>query len=297
MDRLDSMKTALQVARAGSLSAAARQLHMPVATVSRRVSDLEQHLGAQLFTRASRRLTPTAAGETYLATCQRILDEIGEAERLASGEYQAPVGNLTVTAPIAFGQMHVLPVALDFLDAYPQIDLRMVFTERALNLMEDQVDVALRIGPLPDSQLHARPIGRTRRVVCASPAYLARWGEPKTLEDLAGHDGITLQSIASLRGWTFALDRREVTAAVHHRLAVNTTQAAIGAAVRGVGLVRVLKYQVAEAIRAGQLHVVLERFEPEPWPIHLVYAVHGSMPLKVRAFLDWAAPRLKARVG
>ena len=296
MDRLDGMKTALQVARSGSLSAAARQLHMPVATVSRKVSELEHHLGVSLFTRTSRRLTPTAAGETYLVACQRILEEIGEAERLASGEYQAPVGSLSVTAPIAFGQMHVLPVALDFLDAYPQIDLRLVFTERALNLTEDQVDVALRIGPLPDSQLHARPVGRVRRMVCASPDYLMRRGVPRTLDDLAGHDGITLESIASVRGWTFALDTRDLTVPVRPRLSVNTTQAAIAAAVRGVGLVRVLEYQVTEAVAAGQLQVVLEAYEPEPWPVHLVYAVQGPLPLKVRAFLDWAAPRLKARL-
>ncbi len=296
MDRLDCMITALAVARAGSLSAAGRALKMPVATVSRKVSELEAHLGVQLFTRSSRRLTLTPAGETYLPSAQRVLEDLAAAERTASGEYQAPVGSLAVTTPIAFGQMHVLPVALGFLDAYPQIDLRMVLTEKTVSLVEDQVDIALRIGPLPDSQLVARTVGETRRVVCASPGYLARRGTPLRLDDLADHDGVTLDSITSVRGWTFALDRRDVTVAIRPRLTVNTTRAAVDAAVAGTGLVRALGYQVADEVAAGRLQIVLEAFEPAPWPIHLVYVAQGPIPLKMRAFLDWTAPRLRARL-
>ncbi len=297
MDRLESMLIVREVARAGSLSAAGRSLRMPLASVSRKVSELEAYLGAQLFTRTSRKLTLTAAGETYVLACRRILDDIGEAERLVSGEYQVPKGELVVTAPVAFGRLHVLPVATAFLKAYPQIDLRLHLVENTLNLAEDHIDIALRIGALPDSQLHARKIGATRRLVCASPDYLAAHGTPVTPGDLARHDAIVLESLSSAQGWTFRQGRHEVFAPVHARLSVNVTQAAIDAAVEGTGLVRVLGYQVASEVKAGKLVPVLEDHELDPWPIHLVYLAQGPLPQKVRAFLDWATPRLKDRLS
>jgi len=297
VDKLESMTMVLEVARAGSLSAAGRAMRIPLATVSRRVSELEAYLGAQLFTRSSRRLTLTPAGETYVRSCQRIFDDLAEAERAVSGEYQAPRGGLTVTTPVAFGRLHFLPVATAFLKAYPQIDLRMHLTEVPLSLAEEKIDLALRIGPLSDSQLHARPIGEVRRVVCASPGYLADHGVPRVPEQLAGHACVTLQTIASVRTWTFRDQGRDVSQPVHTRLSVNLTEAAIDAAVDGIGLVRLLEYQVAAEVRAGHLVVVLADYEPDPWPIHLVYLSQGPLPLKVRAFLDWATPRLKARLA
>lgn len=296
MDRLDSMRTVLEVARAGSLSAAGRTLRMPLASVSRKVSELEAHLGAQVFTRTSRKLTLTAAGEAYVQACQRILDDIAEAERAVSGEYHAPKGELTLTAPVAFGRMHVLPVATAFLKIYPQIDLRVLFAETALNLAEEHIDIALRIGPLSDSQLHARHIGMTRRIVCASPDYLATRGTPATPAELAGHDCISLESLASIQAWSFRHGRRDISAPVHTRLSVNVTQAAIDAAADGIGLTRVLAYQVAGLIAEDKLRIVLEAYEPEAWPIHLVYVAQGPLPQKVRAFLDWATPRLRTRL-
>ncbi len=297
MDRLDSMMTVLEVARAGSLSAAGRALRMPLASVSRRVSELESHLGVQLFTRTSRKLTLTEAGEAYVRACQRIVDDIAEAERAVSGEYTAPKGGLTITAPVAFGRLHLLPVSAAFLKAYPQIDLKMLFTEVTVSLAEAQIDIALRIGPLSDSQLHARPIGQVRRVVCAHPAYLAERGIPQAPEDLAGHDCVTLQTISSVRSWTFRKGHREIVQPIHTRLGVNLTQAAVDAAVEGIGLTRLLEYQVSEEVRAGRLRIVLAEHEPEPWPIHLVYPAQGPLPQKVRAFLDWATPRLRDRVA
>ena len=297
MDRFDSMATVLEVARAGSLSAAGRNLRMPLATVSRRISDLEAHLGAQVFTRTSRRLTLTPAGETYVRACQRIFDDLAEAERAVGGEYQAPKGGLTVTTPVEFGRLHFLPVAMAFLKAYPQIDLRVHFTETPLSLVEERIDVALRIGRLPDSQLHARSIGNVRRVVCASPEYLDRRGAPLTPEQLAQHDCVTLQTISSVRSWTFRRGGKEITQPIHTRLGVNLTQAAVDAAIEGIGLARLLEYQVAEAVHAGRLRLVLTDHEPEPWSINLVYPLQGPLPLKVRAFLDWATPRLKAKMA
>lgn len=296
MDRLDAMTTVLEVARAGSLSAAGRTLRMPLASVSRRVSELEAHLGAQLFTRTGRRMTLTPAGEAYVVACQRIVDDIGEAERAVSGEYMAPKGSLTITAPVAFGRMHLLPVANAFLKAYPQIDLRILFTEHTLSLVEEQIDIALRIGPLGDSQLHARPIGEVRRVVCASPEYLEAHGTPLTPEDLSGHECVTLQSIASVRTWSFRNGRRDINQPVHTRLGTNATHAAVDSAVAGLGLTQVLAYQVAEEVRDRRLRIVLSDYEPEPWPIHLVYVAQGPLPQKVKAFLDWTTPRLKAIV-
>lgn len=296
MDRLDSMKTLLEVVRAGSLSGAGRTLRMPLATVSRRISELEGHLGAQLFTRTGRRLTLTPAGETYVRACQRIVDDIAEAEKAVSGEYTVPKGNLTVTAPVAFGRMHLLPETIAFLKAYPLVDLKLLFTEQPLSLIGEQIDIALRIGPLTDSQLHARPVGAVRRVVCASPEYLAGRGAPNCPEDLAQHDCVTLQTITSVRTWPFRQGRREIMQPVRTRLATNTTQSAVDAAVAGIGLTQVLHYQVADELRDERLRIVLADHEPAPWPVHLVYVAQGPLPQKVRAYLDWVTPRLKDRI-
>ena len=296
MDRLDAMKTVLDVAANGSLSAAGRKLGVPLATISRKISDLEDHLGIRLFTRTSRRLEPTEAGAAYIAALPRILADIAEAERAASGEYLTPKGELVVTAPVVLGRMHVLPVALDFLKAFPDIDLRLVLSDTRLDLAGDHVDLAIRIGPLADSGLIARRLASTRRVVCASPGYLAARGTPLHPDDLANHDGIALDSLTGNRGWRFTQGKQDFTVPVRTRVRVNDTEGAVAAATAGVGLARVLGYQVSEPCRTGALQIVLEDFEPEPWPIHMVHMTQGLVPQKVRAFLDWASPRLSARL-
>jgi DNA-binding transcriptional LysR family regulator len=296
MDRLDAMSVLLAVVEAGSLSAGARRLGLPLTTVSRKVSDLEAHLRTRLLNRSSRQVTPTDAGRIYVAACRRILEEIGEAERTAAGEYAAPKGELLVTAPIVFGRLHVLPVVLEFLNAYPDIDIRLTLTDRSLNLWEDNVDVAARIGELPDSSLVAARLGAIRRVVCASPGYFAERGKPQHPQELAAHDCITFQGLSSPEAWTFRNGKSEVTVAIHSRLTVNTAEAAIDAAQAGVGLTRVLSYQIAQARQAGAIATALEDFEPPPWPVNLVYPSQGRLPVKLRAFLDFAAPRLKARM-
>ncbi len=219
-----------------------------------------------------------------------------EAERSAAGEYSAPRGELTVSAPVVFGRLHVLPIALDFLAAYPDIDLRLVLSDRVLNLVEDNIDLTLRIGILPDSSLIATRVGLIRRVLCASPGYLAARGHPGAPDELGDHDCITFDNLAAPRTWTFTTGKAGVSVRVRSRLTVNTAEAAIDAAIAGVGITRVLSYQVADAVRSGTLAIVLEDFEPEPWPVSLLRAGQGLLPLKVRAFLDFAAPRLKARL-
>ena len=296
MDRLESMSILVTAVEAGSLSAAARRLGTPLATVSRKVSELEAHLKTRLLNRSSRRLTLTDAGRSYVAACKRILEDVGEAERAASGEYSVPKGDLIVTAPVVFGRLHVLPVVAEFLRAYPDIDIRIVLTDRVVHLLEDHVDLAVRIGELPDSGLVATRVGAIRRVVCGSPAYFAARGTPKSPGELGTHDCVTFQGLMSPDAWTFTTARSDASVAVRSRLVVNTAEAAIDAAIAGVGITRVLSYQIANAIQAGALVVALQEFEPAPWPVSLVYTGGRLLPLKLRAFLDFAAPRLKARL-
>jgi DNA-binding transcriptional LysR family regulator len=296
MDRLEAMSVLVAVADAGSLSAASRRLGTPLATVSRKVSELEEHLKTRLLNRSSRRMTLTDPGRSYVAACKRIIEQVDEAEREATGEYRAPKGQLTVTAPVVFGRHHVLLVALEFLKAHPAIDLRLVLSDHILNLLEDSIDLAIRIGVLPDSSLIATRIGSTRHVVCASPGYLAARGRPRNPDDLSGHDCITFENLASPRAWNFKSGKGERAVVVHSRLSVTTAEAAIDAAVAGVGITRVLSYQIEDARRAGALEIALEAFEPAPWPIHAVHAGQGPLPLKLRTFLDWAVPRLRARL-
>ena len=219
-----------------------------------------------------------------------------EAERQAAGEYRAPRGELHVTAPMLFGQRHLLPVALAFLAEQPEITLRLMLADQQVSLADEHIDVALRIGHLADSALVATRVGTVRRVICASPAYLARRGVPLMPEDLARHDGINFQGFAASPEWRCRRDSHSVMEA-KPRLAVNTTEAAIQAALAGVGIVRLLSYQVAEEVKDGRLRLVLEAFAPEPLPVSLVYAPAEILPLKVRSFLDFTIPRLRARMA
>ncbi len=297
MDRFESMSTLLAVVEAGSLSAAARRLNTPLTTVSRKVADLETHLGTRLLTRSSRRIALTDAGRSYVAACKRILEELGEAERAAAGEYSAPRGDLLITAPVVFGRLHVLPVVIDFLRAYADIDIRMGLADRIVNILEEHVDLAVRIGHLPDSSLVARRVGAIRRVICASPAYLAQRGTPKEPADLGAHDCVTFEGMTAPEAWTFPAGTSESTVAIRSRLVVNTAEAAVDAAKAGVGITRVLSYQVAHALADGALVLALEEFEPAPLPVNLVHVGQRLLPLKLRAFLDFATPRLKAALS
>ena len=297
MDRFESMSTLLTVVEAGSLSAAARRLNTPLTTVSRKVAELEAHLKTRLLTRSSRRIALTDAGRSYVAACKRILEELGEAERAASGEYSAPRGDLLITAPVVFGRLHVLPVVIEFLRAYPDIDIRLGLADRIVNIQEEPVDLAVRIGHLPDSSLVARRVGAIRRVICASPAYFAERGTPKQPADLAAHDCITFEGMTAPESWSFPTGASETTVAIRSRLVVNTAEAAADAAKAGVGITRVLSYQIASALLDGALVLALEAFEPAPLPVNLVHVGQRLLPQKLRAFLDFATPRLKAALA
>jgi DNA-binding transcriptional LysR family regulator len=294
MDRVGAMATLLAAVDAGSLSGASRALGMPLATVSRKVSDLEAHLKTQLLIRSSRRLTLTEAGQAYVASARRILEDMEEAERAASGEYRAPRGHLTITAPIMFGRLHVEPVVLEFLQAYPDITVRLTLADTVLNLVDDHVDVAVRVGELPDSRLMALRLGEVGWVACASPDYLAHSGEPESPEALTNHDCVMFEGLYSNNSWTFGRDRQVQEISVRPRFSVNSADAAIAAAIAGAGVTRVLSYQVAAPVARGALKLILQAFEPDLLPVHLLYAGQSLLPLKLRALLDFAAPRLRS---
>jgi DNA-binding transcriptional LysR family regulator len=296
MDRLEAMSLIIAVTEAGSFSAAARRLKSPVATVSRKVSELETRLKTQLFQRSSRQVTLTDAGRSYIDACRRIIEQVDDAEREVSGEYRVPKGDLAVTAPWGLGHMHLLPITVEFLRAYPDVTVRLILTDRVVNTIEENVDVAIRIGNLPDSSMIATRVGSIRHVVCGSPAYFAERGMPKKLADLRDHDCITIDDIAARPAWKFTRRGRAIVTPVRSRLTVNTSEAAIEAAIAGYGLARVMSYKMVAAMQAGKLATVLEAFEQEPLPANIVYARRKLVPLKLRAFLNWVTPRLKARL-
>jgi DNA-binding transcriptional LysR family regulator len=296
MDRLEAMSLLLSAVESGSLSKASQHLGLPLATVSRKVAELENHLRATLLIRSAKGLELTPTGRSYVTAAKAILEQLTEAERAAAGEYTAPKGDLVVTAPTMFGRLHALPVVTRFLAAYPEVSVSLVLTDRVTHFLDDQVDVALRIGALPDSSLVATRLGTVRHVVCASPDYLASNGTPMTLDDLARHSVISFQNTSALSTWDFQVGGVEVAASFRSRLGVNTIDAAIEAALSGAGLVRALSYQVVDHVRSGRITVVLDAFAPPPRPVHLVYDRQNRLPLKLRAFVDFVVPRLRERI-
>jgi DNA-binding transcriptional LysR family regulator len=295
MDRLDAMSILVRVAETASFSAASRQLGVPLATVSRKVADLEAHLGTRLLIRTTRKVTLTDAGAIYVAAVKRILEEVDENERVVAGEFQQPRGELILTAPVLFGRLHILPVVTAFLQRFADIRVRLVLSDRNLDLIDDHVDVALRIGPLPDSRMVARRIGSMRTVVCASPRLLADFGTPADPPSLTAIPCVNFDILSAAPTWTFR--SKHGKAATHvsiaPRLSVSTAEAAVWAAAQGVGVTQVLHYQCAPALRDGSLRIILAEFEPAPLPVHLLHAGGGTVASKTRAFLDFAADRLK----
>jgi len=296
MDRIESMKLLVVTVEEKSLSAAARRLGIPLATVSRNVANLEKYLGAKLLNRSNRQLALTDAGHAYFAACKRILDDLHEAERVAAGEYVAPRGNLIVTAPIVFGRLHLVPILVAFMEVYPEVDVRLVLSDGVANLVEENMDAALRIGVLPDSSLLATKIGEIRRIVCASPAYFEKRGVPQHPSDLRTHCCITFEGQSRPESWNFGASG-SVVVPIRSRLAATTAEACVDAARFGTGVTRVLSYQVEEPVRKGELVLALEDYEPTPIPVNLVYRGGGLIPLKLRAFIDFVVPRLRARLN
>lgn len=293
MDRLEAMGIFAEVADRGGFADAARKLNLSPSVVTRAVASLEREIGARLLIRTTRSVKPTHAGERYLVDCRRILGEIAEANANAAGSFTAPAGTLTITAPVLFGRLYVLPVLLDFLDTYPAMQVRFLLLDRIVHLIDEGVDVAVRIAHLPSSTLTARRVGAIRQVVCGSPAYFERSGVPKVPDDLQHHRIIGRDGIFGGSEWRFGKDDA-VRVPIATRFTCNTNDAVIEAALAGWGLSRFQSYQVAEPIAAGRLTPVLVDYEREPVPVHIVHAEGRESSARVRVFVDFAAGRLRA---
>lgn len=293
MDRLDSMRVFVAVAEAASFTAAARRIGQSPPAVTRAVAALEEHIGARLFHRTTRSVRLTESGALYLADCKRILGEVEEAEASAAGSHAEPRGQLGVTAPVMFGRLYVAPVLLDFLARFPAVSARMLLADRVVDLMDEGLEAAIRIAALEDSSLTAVRVGAVRRIVCASPGYLAAHGRPRTPRDLLGGRAIAFASGTGPEPWPFRVNGKAEALDPPAQLVVNSNDVAIAAGVAGRGFVRSLSYQVAAHVRAGQLEIVLAEFEPPPLPIHIAHVAGRRASARLRAFVDFAVERLR----
>lgn len=291
MDRWQAMRIFARVAETGSFAETARLLHMSPPAVTRAVAALEDMIGARLFVRTTRSVKLTEAGHRYFEDCRRILADIEEAEAAAAGSYASPSGTLTVTASAMFGQMYVLPIMTEFLTTHTAVAGRTFFVDRPVNIIEEGIDVAIRIGHLPDSGFSAIKVGTVRRVICGAPAYFETHGVPATPADLKDHRIVVSTSAWASPEWRFAQDYRIMISAA---LSCNTNEAAIGTAQAGWGLTRVLAYQIGPALVEGTLQLALTDYEEPPLPIHIIHPEGRHAPAKVRAFIDLAVDRLRA---
>ncbi|NOE24705.1 LysR family transcriptional regulator [Ruegeria sp. HKCCD6157] len=294
MDRFHALSVFVKVAELKGFAAAARHLNMSPPTVTRLVSMLEDSLGLRLFVRTTRSVMLTDSGRRFFDDARRILMDLEEAERAAVGSYAEPTGELSVTASVLFGRMFVTPILGDFLELYPKISARTLYVDRVVNLVDEGLDVGIRIGNLADSSLMALRCGAVRQVVFAAPAYLDARGEPDTPDDLANHAIINSTALHASAQWHFQKSETVVTKRVNPRISMNTNDAVIELALQGHGIGRLLSYQVAPYVADGRLRTVLNSYEPPEIPIHLVHQEGRTVSAKVRAFVDFAAKRLKS---
>jgi DNA-binding transcriptional LysR family regulator len=294
VDRFQALQVFVKVADCGGFAAAARDLAISPPSVTRAVSMLEDRLKTRLFVRTTRSVRLTESGERFLQDSRRILLELEEAEEAAVGSHAAPRGELRITAPVLFGRMFVTPILGDFLDRFPLVQARTLFVDRVVNLMDEGLDVAIRIGDLPDSSLMAVRAGAVRRVVFASPDYLDRNGIPQQPAELSSHRLIQSLAMGASAAWDFRENGKTKAIPVQPRLRMNTNDAVIELAVRGWGISRLLSYQIAPDLDDGRLQVVLSAFELPPLPIHVLHQEGRFVSARVRAFVDFMVERLRA---
>lgn len=294
MDRLQAMTTFVAVVDSGGFASAARKLNLSPPVVTRAVAELEERLGLRLLTRTTRVVRVTDAGARFAEDCRRILADIDEAETAATGTHAAPRGTLTLTAPVLFGQLYVTPILVRYLQQFPEVDAQCLFLDRVVNVVEEGIDVAVRIGELPDSSLQAARVGRVRRVLVAAPAYLQAHGVPQRPEDLSAHTIVSAAGVTPVSEWRFNDGGKPLLQRLQPRLRTTTNDSAIVAAVAGLGITRLLSYQVAAQLRSGALQVLLEDFEAAPLPVHVVHHEGRRVTQKVRAFIDLAVETLRA---
>ena len=294
MDRLQSMAAFLAVAEENGFAAGARRLNLSAPSVTRLINDLETHLGAKLLHRTTRSVSLTEAGARYLSDARRILEDLEEADRTAAGVHAAPAGRVTVTASLIFGRKIVAPALFGLMDLYPEISISTLFVDRVTHLTDEGLDIAVRIAELQDSSLIAARVGSVRRVLCASPDYLDRRGRPQAPRDLKQHDLIGFASASATGAWAMHQGGKTQTLKVEARLLTNTADVAIGAALAGRGITRVLSYQVDDAIAEGRLELVLPEFMPPDVPVHVVHRETGQVAARVRAVVDHLVASLRA---
>lgn len=293
MDRFQEMQVFVAVADEQSFSSAARRLSMSAPSVTRAVAALEERIGTRLLARTTRSLHITEAGQRYLEDCRRILAELEEAEESAAGSHAVARGQLNVTAPVLFGELFVTPLLVDYLDQYPQVQANALLVDRVVNMAEEDIDVAIRIGDLPENNLHRVKVGAVRRVICASPGFLAVQGRPRHPNDLRDVSVVMAASSTLVSDWQFMGPEGAITVRPQPRLVVSAIQAAIRAACDGWGLTRVLSYQVARQVEAGELEIVLDDYELPLLPIHVVYQGERKLSAKIRTFVDFCASALQ----
>jgi len=295
MDRAESLAIFVEVAELGSFAEAARRLGRSPAGVTRGIAELETRLGVRLLNRTTRAVSLTEAGQRLLAGAKRVLADLDEIERAAAGAGAAPRGELRVTVPILFGRLHVLPLVTEFLGRFPDVSVTLMLIDRPVDLVEEGLDVALRIGALTESSAIATRVGTMRRVVVAAPDYLKRHGTPQAPADITAHAVVVFSGLSGVDRWGFRDHAGEMSVAIKPRLTVTTAEAAVDAARAGFGITRVVGYQAADDIARGTLIRLLKGYEGEELPIHLLYPGGRYQPPKLRAFLDFTMPRLRQR--
>jgi DNA-binding transcriptional LysR family regulator len=293
MDKLRAMTSFARIIEKGSLTAAAADIGTSLPSVVRMLASLERELGATLLHRTTRRIRLTDEGRQYYEHCRIILGQLREAEATLASRRLAPHGKLTVTASVMFGRRYVASIMNDFARRYPQLSVELLFVDRVVNLIEEGIDVALRIGPLQDSSLVAIPVGQVRRVVCASPKYLRAHGVPRLPEEIRAHRCVRFTGVSPRSEWQFRADARTLSIPIESVVTCNQVDAALDACVAGLGLGSFLSYMTAPAHRARRLRYVLERFETEPLAVHVVYPHSRILSANVRAFVDACVHRLR----
>jgi DNA-binding transcriptional LysR family regulator len=294
LDQLHLINVFVAVVDTNGFAGAARKLNMSPPAVTRAINELETHLGVRLLTRTTRMVRVTEAGERYVEDCRRILSELTEADESVTGLHGSPRGKLTLTAPVLFGAKFVTPIVTEYLRRYPQVNASCWLLDRVVNMMDEGVDLAVRIGDLPDSSMQAIRVGQVRRVICAAPSYLAQHGQPNIPQALASHCTILASTVTPSPDWRFQEGGAPCLVKLQPRLIITSNDAAVNAAVEGFGIVRLMSYQVADQVRNGQLKILLSEFELPELPVHLVHREGRHASQKARAFLDLAIERLRA---
>jgi len=294
MDKFNLITIFIAIADTSGFAAAARKLNISPPAVTRAINELETQLNVRLLTRTTRKVRVTDAGARYVEDCRKIIAELSEADESVGGSHGAPRGRLTLTAPVLFGSKFVTPIVAEYLQTYPEVSASCLFLDRIVNMMDEGIDVAIRIGELPDSSMQSIRVGQVRRVICAAPGYLKQYGIPRKPEDLQNHSIISANSMDSSPEWTLMEDGVARVIKLQSRFTTSSNDSAIAATAGGFGLTRLLSYQIADFLRAGQLKTLLGQCEPPALPIHVVHREGRHASKKARAFIDLAVARLRA---